>query len=314
MKIVFFGTPEYVLPVIESLNKTFKNKDGSSPIVAVVTQPPKPVGRNQIKTYSPVDAWAHKRKIPIFYEPEDLLAIQKNDYELGIIADYGKIISRRVIDTFLRGILNIHFSTLPLYRGASPVQAAIIGGDKEIGVSIFKIDEGLDQGPMVSQFKESISPQETYGELKRRLFPTAAEVLCELLPAYISGKIKLKPQDDSGATYTRLITKRDGFIPPEYIGQALEGKAPSKEEWQIGFMKDFSFSPSSDNLYNFIRAMDPWPCAWTNIKIGKGLKRLKILKAQADGPRLVLEMVQLEAKNPVSWEQFNQAYKEATFE
>jgi len=79
-------------------------------------------------------------------------------------------------------------------------------------------------------------------------------------------------------------------------------------------MKDFSFSPSSDNLYNFIRAMDPWPCAWTNIKIGKGLKRLKILKAQADGPRLVLEMVQLEAKNPVSWEQFNQAYKEATFE
>lgn len=314
MKIVFFGTPEYVLPVIESLNKKFKNKDGSSPIVAVVTQPPKPVGRNQIKTYSAVDAWAHKRKIPIFYEPEDLLANHKGDFELGIIADYGKIISKRVIDTFLRGILNIHFSTLPLYRGASPVQAAIVSGDKEIGVSIFKIDEGLDQGPMVSQFKQSISPQETYGELKRRLFPAAAEVLCELLPAYISGKIKLKPQENSSATYTRLVTKRDGFVPPKYIGQAIAGKASSKEQWPIGFMKDFSLSPSSNNLYNFIRALDPWPCAWTNVKIGKYLKRLKILKARPDGPKLVLDIVQLEGKNPVSWEQFNQAYKEATFE
>lgn len=313
MKIVFFGTPEYVLPVLESLNKKFKNKDGSSPIVAVVTQPPKPVGRKQIKTYSPVDNWAHKKRVPVFYEPEDLLSNQKGIFELGLIADYGKIISKSVIGAFPRGILNIHFSSLPSFRGASPVQAAIISGDKEIGVSIFKIDEGLDHGPIVSQFKEPVSPQETYGDLKRRLFPIATDVLCELLPAYISGKIKLRPQEHSNATYTRLITKKDGFVPPKFIGQALEGKVAAEEKWQIAFIKDFSTKPTAENLHNFIRAMDPWPNAWTEIKIGKSLKRLKVLKAHIDREKLVLDEVQLEGKNPVSWEQFQNAYKEATF-
>ena len=314
MKFVFFGTPDYVLPVLESLIKKFKNKDRSSPILAVVTQPPKPVGRKQIKMYSPVDNWAHTKRIPIFYEPEDLLANHPNDFELGIIADYGRIISKPVIDAFPRGILNIHFSSLPAFRGASPVQAAIVSGLSEIGISIFKIDEGLDHGPIVSQFREDISPQETYGALKRRLFPVSAEVLCELLPSYISGKIKLKPQDHSNATYTQLITKKDGFIPPKYIDGAIKGEACAKEKWQFAFIKDFSLSPTPDNLYNFIRAMDPWPSAWTNIKIGKFSKRLKILKAHTDGSKLVLELVQLEGKNPVAWEQFNQAYKEATFE
>lgn len=314
MKIVFFGTPEYVLPVLESLNKKFKNKDGSPPIVAVVTQPPRPVGRKQLKTFSPVDNWAHKKGIPAFYEPEELLSGKLGALELGVIADYGKIISKRVIDAFSRGILNIHFSSLPAFRGASPVQAAIVSGAEEIGISIFKIDEGLDHGPIVSQFKEELSPQETYGVLKRRLFPLAADVLCELLPAYISGKIKLKPQEHSDATYTRLITKRDGFVPTKIIGEAIKGKAPAEEKWQIGFIKDYSLTPSPDNLYNFIRAMDPWPGVWTDIKMGKLLKRLKILKAHMEADKLVLDLVQLEAKNPVSWEQFSQAYNEATFE
>ena len=314
MKIVFFGTPEYVLPVLDSLNKKFKGKDVNSPIVGVVTQPPKPVGRKQIKTFSPVDNWAHKRKIPVFYKPEDLLSSPKDFFELGIIADFGKIIPKSVIDAFPRGILNIHFSSLPSFRGASPVQAAIISGDKEIGVSIFKIDEELDHGPIASQFKEPISNQETYGVLKGRLFPIAANVLCELLPAYISGKIKLKPQEHLAATFTRLITKKDGFIPPKYVAEVIKGKSSSEEKWQIDFMRDFSFSPSPYNLCNFIRAMDPWPCAWTDIKIGKSVKRLKILTAHIDGEKLALDLVQLEGKNPVSWEQFSRAYKEATFE
>ncbi|MFZ5932661.1 MAG: methionyl-tRNA formyltransferase, partial [Patescibacteria group bacterium] len=256
MKIVFFGTPEYVLPVLDLLHKKFARK-GISPIVAVVTQRPRPVGRKQSLTYSGVDSWAHKKGVPVFYEPEDLLSNQLG-FELGIVADYGKIIPQIVIDAFGHGILNIHFSSLPIYRGASPVQAAIVNGEKEIGISIFKIDKELDHGPIVSQFSEPISPGETYGVLKRRLFPLAAAVLCDLLPAYVSGKIKLRPQEHSNATHTRLITKKDGFIPPEYIDQALKGK-PSKEKWQIGFIKNYSLIPTANNLGNFIRAMDPWP-------------------------------------------------------
>jgi methionyl-tRNA formyltransferase len=313
MNIVFFGTPEYVLPVVEELNKKFKNRDGSSPIAAVVTQPPKPIGRKQIKTYSAVDNWAHKRGILVFYEPQDLLAAGGIGLELGVIADYGKIISRQVIDAFPRGILNIHFSSLPRFRGASPVQAALVNGDAQIGITIFKIDEDLDHGPILSQFEENVSEEETYGELKSRLFPLAARVLCELLPAYVSGKIKLKTQKHSDATYTRQIVKKDGFIPAKYINLAQQGKV-ARQKWQIDFIKDLELVPNAQNLYNFIRAMAPWPGAWTNVKIGGMDKRLKILKVSKEGEKLILEQVQLEGKNPVSWIQFGQAYKEAVFE
>jgi methionyl-tRNA formyltransferase len=290
MKIVFFGTPDYTLPILKSLHKNFK-------IIGVVTQKPKAKGRKKKLSYSPVDKWAFKKKVPVFYDFSNL-----PEADLGILAAYGKIIPKFVIFHFKFGILNIHPSLLPKYRGASPVQSAIIAGDKQTGVSIIKLDEEMDHGPIVSQFIEKIRPDDTTETLRKRLFLLSAQFLIDLLPAYLNNKIKLKNQNHKAATYTKLLTKKDGFIDPKDLKKALQGKKAVYFE-------------------RFIRAMQPWPIAWTQIKLKMKneklkIKRLKILKAKLDsnGRALIPEIVQLEGKNPVTWQQFTQGYPTAIFE
>jgi len=313
MKIVFFGTPDYVLPILDKLHSNFKVK-GESPITAIVTQPPKPVGRNKIITYSPVDNWAHKRGVQKYYDPKELI---KSDIvaDLGILASYGEIISKDVIDYFPKGILNIHFSLLPKYRGASPVHASIIAKDKECGVSIIKLDEKLDHGPIISQFKEEIRNDDTTQKLRLRLFNVTAEVLVTLLPKYVRGKITPRMQNHKKATYTRIIKKQDGFIPPKYINSALEGKSIN-EKWSIDFIKGYSTIPNADVIDRFVKAMNPWPIAWTKVTTDnkKNVKRLKIINTHLSGNKLIIDNIQLEGKNEVGWDQFKQGYPTFTLE
>jgi len=280
MKIVFFGTPDYVLPLLTTLHKKFVSGPGKSPIVAVVTQSPKPTGRKQYLTYSPVDKWAHERKIFTHYSAEEL--IDGNlDMEVGILASYGQIISKEVIDLFPKGILVIHPSLLPAYRGASPIQAAIANGDTQTGVTIFKMDEKVDHGPIITQFKEDIFPNDTFETLRIRLFERSAEVLAEKIEPYLRGKITPKIQDETDATYTKIVKREDGFID-------LKKDSPEKIE-------------------RLSRAMYPWPGIWTYLP---NEKRLKILKCHLENGKLILDEVQLEGKNPVSWKQFEEAYPE----
>lgn len=278
MKIVFFGTPEYVLPILKAIHKEFVMGPGKSPIVAVVTASPKPVGRKQYLSYSAVDKWAHEHKIFTYYSAEELLDANL-DMEMGILASYGEIIKKEVIDLFPKGILVVHPSLLPKYRGASPVPSAIKNGDTVTGATIFKMDEKVDHGPIVTQFKEEILPTDTSDVLRDRLFQRSAEVMIETLPAYNQGRIKLKPQNEEEATLTKLFKKEDGFI-------KLGEKTPDEAE-------------------RFIRAMQPWPGTWTYLA---NEKRLKLLKAHLENGKLILDEVQLEGKDPVSWKQFNEAY------
>ena len=312
MKFVFLGTPEYVLPILDALNKKFKVK-GESPIAAVVTQEPKPTGRNQFLTYSPVDDWAHKRSIPIYFDPEDII---KNSLaaDMGILASYGKIIPESVIKYFKYGILNVHPSCLPKYRGASPIQASLISQDIETGVSIIKLDEELDHGPIVCQFYEEIFPQDTFESLRDRLFTRSCEVLTTLIPPYTQGKITLKKQNDTKATFTRQIKKEDAFIPPNYLDLALKGKAV-KDDWTIPFIKDFAITPKVDVLDSFIRAMSLWPVAWTTINTDTSnqTKRIKIIKSHLENNKLILDEVQMEGKSPVTWRQFKEGYPQSFF-
>ncbi|KKT67322.1 MAG: methionyl-tRNA formyltransferase, methionyl-tRNA formyltransferase [Candidatus Curtissbacteria bacterium GW2011_GWC1_44_33] len=273
MKIVFFGTPDYVLPVLTSLHKKFVTGPGVSPIAAVVTQSPKPTGRKQILTYSPVDKWAELIKNSV-------------KADIGVLAAYGEIIPKNVIDTFPHGILVVHPSLLPKYRGASPIQGAIANGDKQVGVTIIKMDEKIDHGPIVSQFKEETKPDDTTETLRARLFERSKDVIAEMIEPYLQGKIKPKEQNHDEATYTKIITKQDGFIEAE------------------------RFTSEAAKAERFIRAMQPWPQAWTFI----GKKRLKILKAHLENGKLVLDEVQLEGKNPVSWKEFKMGYPKVAFE
>ena len=286
MKIVFFGTPDYVLPILTSLHKKFVTGPGVSPIVAVVTQSPKPVGRKQVITFSPIDKWAHEHKIPIHYSAQEL-AVDSVNADVGILASYGEIIKKEVIDLFPHGILVIHPSLLPKFRGASPIPETIKAGEMITGVTIFKMDEKVDHGPIISRFKEDVLPTDTTETLRARLFERSAKVLVELLKPYLQGRITPKIQDDSEATYTKIMTRENGHID-------LNKKPPEEVE-------------------RFIRAMQPWPVAWTTLRLSptdQKVCRLKIHKAHTDEKKLVLDEVQLEGKEKekVSWKQFKEGY------
>jgi len=280
-KIIFFGTPDYVIPILESLHKYHK-------LVAVVTQPPKEAGRKKKMTFSPVDNWAHKRKIPVITNlPAGKAGLDISEFpeaNLGVVASYGKIIPQSVINYFKYGILNIHPSTLPKYRGASPIQQQIIDGVKETGVSIIKMDKLMDHGPIVSQFAEQIDKTDTNETLRENLFERSAQFLIDLIPNYLSGKINLKPQDEDHATSTKIIDKDDGYVTPAMLAQE-----PEKVE-------------------RMIRAYKPWPGIYTFVEIEGEKKRLKILKAHIEEGKLVLDKVQLEGKKTVSFEEFGRGY------
>lgn len=287
MKIIFFGTPDYVLPVLKKLHKYHE-------IVAVVTQPPKPVGREKQLTYSAIDTWAHKKHIPIHFEFDKL---PKAD--LGVLAAYGKIVPESVISNLKLGILNIHPSLLPKFRGASPIQANIIEEPENIGVTIIKLDSKMDHGPIITQFKDELMPEDTLETVRKRLFKRSAQVLIDLIPNYLKGEIKLKEQNHKEATYTKILKKEDGFID-------LKKNSPQEIERRL-------------------RAYTPWPGIWTYVQltdnsklITNNKKRLRILKVHIESSvtshkLLVLDEIQLQGKNPVSWKQFKEAYPSFNF-
>lgn len=311
MKIVFFGTPYYVIPILDVLHKTFRSKAVNSPIVAVVTQKPRPFGRKKALTYSPVDKWAHKNNVDIIYSQRDIPSA-----DIGVLAAYGEILPKKILNNFPHGILNIHPSLLPKFRGASPVQATILTGE-EAGATIIKIDEHMDHGPIVARFKDEVTQRDTTESLRNRLFEKSAEVLTTLIPAYLNGKIKLQEQDHKNATYTTLLKKDYGFIPTKYLQAVLEGKS-HKVSWDISFIKNFTLQPTPGTLHRFVRAMQPWPQAWTKVRIKNNELRLKILKVHLkpsiiNHQQLIIDEVQLEGKNPVSWSQFKSAYPNASF-
>ena len=214
----------------------------------------------------------------------------KDKPDVGVLASYGKILSPEILVIPKYGILNIHPSLLPKYRGASPVQTVILAGDKETGVSIIKMDEKVDHGPIVAQFTEKILPADTAESLYLRLFAGGTEVLLTILPTYLKDQIELRQQNHSQSTHTKKLSREDGKI-------------------------DWKWSP--EKIERHVRAMHPWPGAFTNVKIKNQIsKRLKILKAHLErlSPntcRLIPDLVQLEGKKPVTWKQFCEGYPEA---
>ena len=278
MKILFFGTPDYVLPVLKELHKKY-NTHISRELVGVVTQEPKRAGRNWRLQRSAVYDWAEKHKLDIYTNLADI-----PQADLGVLAAYGKIIPEEIIKKFTHGIVNIHPSLLPKYRGASPIYNAIKNADTETGVTLIKLDDEMDHGPIISSFGEDILQTDTTESLRSRLFEKSADFLINLLPSYLSGKITLKEQDHTSATFTNLLKKSDGFISLK----RLKSGDPKK-------------------IHCLIRASHPWPGAWTTLP---NSKRLKILEAHLEDGKLVLDLVQLEGKNPVSYRQFKETYSD----
>ena len=272
--IIFMGTPEFGAIVLKALIKS-----GHKPFL-VFTEPDKPVGRKQIITPPPVKALAEEYNIPVV-QPEKVSQfadeIEKLKPSLIIIASFGQIIPKKILEIPKDGCLNVHPSILPKYRGPSPIQSAIINGDEKTGVTIMRVSEKIDAGPILSQKEIEIDPKETYESLHDKLAEAGTKLLLEVLPNLSKGQVLFQLQDDSKATYTKILNRSDGEI-----------------DWK----------KSPEEIERQIRAFNPWPGTFT---FCNG-KRLKILKAEALYGKLKIKEVQLEGKKPISYEEFLRGY------
>ena len=246
------GTPDFALPVLSAL------LDADCDIAGVYTRPDKPAGRGKQPSAPPVKQLALERGLPV-YQPPSLKAqdVHRQTAALSpdviVVAAYGRLIPANILDLPLLGCLNVHPSLLPRYRGPSPAPWAILNGDDITGVSIIKLDEGMDSGPIVASRETRIGPEETAGALTARLFEMGASLLVEILPRWGQGQIEARPQDDSQATFTKLLSRDDGKI-----------------DWEQG----------AEEIARQMRAYYPWPGTFTH---WDG-RLLKIIGARAAEP------------------------------
>ena len=234
-RLVFFGTPDFAASALRALI------DQDEEIVAVVTQPDRPKGRNRKLAAPPVKVLAESHGIPVVQPesvkgPEFMEWLREQRVELAVVAAYGKIIPQSILELPEYGFINIHASLLPKHRGASPIQRAVMDGDVESGVTIMQMDVGLDTGDMLLKRKVPIEPQTTAAMLHDDLAAVGGEALTEFLCMLRTGQVNPEPQDDALSTYAPLMSKKDGEV-----------------DW----------SRSAEDVYNLVRGVFPWPGAYT---------------------------------------------------
>jgi methionyl-tRNA formyltransferase len=209
--LVFMGSPQFAVPTLEALARDHT-------ILAVFTQPDKPAGRGQQLTAVPVKQWATAHDVAVHQpqsfrkEPQAIDLLRELKPEVIVVAAYGLILPQAVLDVPPLGCLNVHGSILPRHRGAAPIASAILAGDVETGITIMKMDAGLDTGPMLSVGREAIRPDDTTASLSSRLSFLGAQLLADTLPKYLGGEIVPQPQPEEGATYSPKIDKADAHI------------------------------------------------------------------------------------------------------
>ncbi|MDD2696611.1 MAG: methionyl-tRNA formyltransferase [Candidatus Pacebacteria bacterium] len=228
VKIIFIGTPEFGAIVLEELIK------GGYPPVLVVTSPDKKVGRKQVVTPPPVKIVAEKNKIPV-EQPEkikDIITKIKNiNPDLIIVAAFGQIFPKEILEIPKYGCLNVHPSLLPKYRGPSPTQFTILNGEKKSGVTIMLIDDKIDHGPIVSQKEMEIEEKETAQGLHDKLALLGAKLLSEIIPQWIKKEITAKNQDETRATFTKILKREDGKIDWRKPAEVLEREIRAYFSW-----------------------------------------------------------------------------------
>lgn len=261
--IIFFGSSKLVLPIIEILNSKYDLKI----VVTTEKEPSQAIPGYCLKNSLPYISIQQFNNTTI-----QQLASYKSP--LAVLADFGLIVPDEVLNAFPKGIINIHPSLLPKFRGPTPVQSAILSGEKETGVSIIRLDNAVDHGPLLAQETEPILEDDTSETLHEKLFAKGAELLVKVLPDYISGNLVPKPQDDSKATFTEKLTRNSGYI-----------------------------DLSKSQIDRMIRAYYPWPGVWTTIAIRDKQKEIRIKFLPGN-------KLQVEGKKPMSYKDFLNGYPE----
>ncbi|OGH50523.1 MAG: hypothetical protein A3H17_04310 [Candidatus Levybacteria bacterium RIFCSPLOWO2_12_FULL_37_14] len=288
--VVFFGSSSYVIPIIEVLRKNFDLK-----LVLTTENPAMPAGKLKPNLASQGEAL---RSYPVVKYPVVKCCIENKisyhsvvnlsdptiNHELStinptvaVLADFGLIIPQQILNLFPKGIINIHPSLLPKYRGPTPVQTAILNGEKITGVSIMKLDEEIDHGPILGQEKDKILDTDTSESLYKRLFAKGANLLPEILNLYLNDNLKPIAQDHEKSTFTKPLTRQDGYVD----------------------LSKFEARNSKSELERKIRGYFPWPGVWTQIRINDKLLRIKFLPDNK---------IQVEGKKPMSYKDFLNGY------
>jgi methionyl-tRNA formyltransferase len=243
VRTIFFGSPDFAVPCLVALHEI-------SDIAVVVSQPDRPAGRGLTTRPPAVKRQALELGLTVWQPTKIRTAdfarrLRELDADVGVVVAYGRILPRPVLEAPRAGCINVHASLLPRWRGAAPIQWSIAHGDQETGVTLMLMDEGMDTGPILAAAKTSIEPGDDASTLSDRLSAMGAALLKAKLPEYIAGRLRPKPQDDSGATSAPMLTKKDGWI---------DWSRPARE------------------VHDRIRAMNPWPGAHTTL----GDRRIKV--------------------------------------
>ena len=269
MNVVFFGASQYTIPLIEQLKKHFS-------LALVVTT-------EQAST-QPLTAFCRKGHIPYLaikqFNNETIEEIKKTNTPLAVLAYFGLILPQNLLGIFPKGIINIHPSLLPKYRGATPVQTAIVNGDTKTGVTIIKLDEQVDHGPILAQEEVTIDSSDTAHTLHQKLFTLGASLCSDVLIRYYKGAITPIPQDDAQATFTTKLTRASGYID----------------------LSSLEIENLKLEIARKIRAYYPWPGTWTKLVLNGKERIVKLLPGN---------MIQVEGKKPMTYKNFFNGYPAA---
>lgn len=298
LSTVFFGTEKFALEILKGLTK-----NPIFDVKYVVTQPDKPVGRKKIVTPPLTKVFAQEKGIEIL-QPNTLKDFDTPEADIYIVAQYGNIIPQKILDIPKYGCINTHTSLLPLYRGASPIQTALLNGESITGVTIMRMDAGMDTGDIIFQKELKVSPDDTYTDVDDKLAVLSVDAINESIKGYISGELKPQKQDESKASSCKILSKEDG-----------------KVDWH----------KSAQEIYNQYRGLSRWPGIWTTfndkrlklIEVGmdKGIDKSdlapgelakihKKLYAGTQNGLIEIKKLQLEGKPAVTAEQFLSGYSQ----
>lgn len=251
MRIVFMGTPEFAVPTLVEI------VGAGHEVVAVYTRAPKPAGRGQAERKSPVHEAAEGFGIPVF-TPRSLkgeaeqIVFAGHDADVGVVVAYGLILPKPILEAPQLGCLNLHGSLLPRWRGAAPIQRAVLAGDARTGVAVMQMDEGLDTGPMSLVDEMAIGPDMTAGELHDQMMLVGADLMGRALAALERGSLDFTPQPEAGVTYAHKIEKAEARI-----------------DW----------SRPAAEIHNQIRGLSPFPGAWFELALNGQMVRIKALRS-----------------------------------
>jgi len=268
---VFFGTPDVASETLEIL------KQADFLPALIITSLDKPQGRKMFVTPPPVKVWAQENNIP-YIQPEKLdkeftFKLSTFNFQLAVVVAYGKIIPEKIINLPAFGSINVHYSLLPKYRGASPVETAILNGERETGITIQKMAYKMDAGDIIAQEHTDIISDETAPELRKRLIKLGGELLIKILPDFTENKITPVSQDETLTTHCKKIKKEDGLI---------------------------DLNDDAIKNYNKFRAYAFWPRTF----FFKNRKRIIITKAKMENNQFIIEKVIPEGKKEINWKEF----------